>query len=112
VKDLLFVFLGGGVGASIRWALQHVITFPVAVLLVNCVGSFFIGYILQKFPASHEMKMLIVTGFLGGLTTFSGFSMDVLKFFQTGELFKAMAYIFASLFCGILLCYLGYRLAL
>lgn len=88
----LAVALGGAMGAVSRYALSgwaHHITgalFPVGTLLVNVLGSFIIGFVLQmttdRFVWSLEARLLVTTGFCGGLTTFSTFSYETLALLE------------------------------
>lgn len=109
---LLAVFVGGGTGSLARH--YSVIAamklfgdaFPYGTLFVNVLGSFLIGVIIElgalKSQISPEMKALLVTGFLGGFTTFSAFSFDVLKLADTGHYVMAATYVAASVFLSLL----------
>lgn len=70
--------------------------FPYGTLLVNVTGSFVIGFLMelmaQKWQVSLEMRALLITGFLGGFTTFSAFSFDVLKLVETHQYINALVY--------------------
>ena len=96
------IFLGGGAGAVAR---HFVIlfstkvwgdTFPAGTLLVNVIGSFLIGVLIEgsalKWNIPLETRALLVTGFLGGFTTFSSFSLDVYKLAETGQVATAAVY--------------------
>jgi CrcB protein len=84
----LLVTVGGGIGAAVRyflsaWALTAFgPSFPWGTLLVNAVGSFIIGLVmvlsLERMIVSPEARLLLTTGFCGGLTTFSTFSYETL----------------------------------
>ncbi len=71
-------------GRYVSWGL-----FPWGTLAVNVVGCFVIGVfaelIARKFNASTELRLLLITGFLGGFTTFSAFSLDAISLFERGE---------------------------
>jgi fluoride exporter len=88
--------------------------FPWTTLLINLLGSFLIGvvYVLgfEKGALSHELRIGFMTGFLGGFTTFSTFSLDVLRMFQSGQIGWAALYIAFSLL-GIPIAFLGLFLA-
>lgn len=88
MMGFVWVTVGGGIGAAARYALSawvQTITgyaFPWGTLLVNVVGSFIIGLVmvlsLERGIVSPEMRLLLTTGFCGGLTTFSTFSYETL----------------------------------
>ena len=88
----LAVALGGALGAMARYGISgwvHGATgtvFPLGTLLVNIIGSFVIGIVLQvstdRFVVSPEMRLFLTTGFCGGLTTFSTFSYETLRLIE------------------------------
>ncbi|MDH4120464.1 MAG: fluoride efflux transporter CrcB [Deltaproteobacteria bacterium] len=89
---LMAVALGGGLGAMARYGLSGWMQsasgawFPVGTLLVNIVGSFIIGLVLQlgagRFLLTPETRLFLTTGFCGGLTTFSTFSWETLRLME------------------------------
>ncbi|MBB6179501.1 fluoride efflux transporter CrcB [Pseudorhizobium flavum] len=103
---LLLVAAGGATGSVMRylvgqWSIRLLgPSFPWGTLIVNVLGSFAIGLlaelIARKLDASLEMRLLLVTGFLGGFTTFSAFSLDALVLFERGATGAAVAYILGS----------------
>ncbi|MBB3351886.1 MULTISPECIES: fluoride efflux transporter CrcB [Rhizobium] len=102
----LLVALGGAIGSVLRyyvgqWALKLMgPAFPWGTLAVNVVGCFVIGVfaelVARKFNASMELRLLLITGFLGGFTTFSAFSLDAISLFERGEAVAGGLYIAAS----------------
>lgn len=121
IKSLLMVGLGGGVGSMLRYLCQRWIynfyphPFPWGTLLVNIAGCFLIGVFYSMSERSNfltpEWRLLLTTGFCGGFTTFSAFTLegiDLLKENRTGLL---LAYIAASVLVGLLATYTGIRLA-
>ncbi|MCH4546447.1 fluoride efflux transporter CrcB [Rhizobium sp. WYCCWR 11279] len=102
----LLVAVGGAIGSLLRyyvgqWALRLMgPSFPWGTLAVNVVGCFVIGVfaelIARKFNASVELRLLLITGFLGGFTTFSAFSLDAISLFERGEAVAGGIYIAAS----------------
>jgi CrcB protein len=84
MRNLLFIFLGGGAGSVLRYWLQMLVQkqshslFPFGVLAVNVAGSFLIGaaFSLLAGKEEHLMRFLFIIGFCGGFTTFSSFSID------------------------------------
>ncbi|CNF53458.1 fluoride efflux transporter CrcB [Yersinia similis] len=94
-NTLLAVFIGGGVGSTARWLLSLKLNsasahLPVGTLIVNLIGAFIIGLTLAIFSRMTHIdpvwKLLITTGFCGGLTTFSTFSVEVVYLIQGGKL--------------------------
>lgn len=86
------VGLGGFCGAVLRWLftlVPHGFAFPLTILLVNAGGSFVIGVLYgvasSRAAMSHHMMLLLQTGFCGGFTTFSTFSLDNLKLIESGR---------------------------
>jgi CrcB protein len=94
LQILLAVFIGGGTGSVLRWLLgmrlnplHHVV--PIGTLTANLLGAFIIGAGLAWFNRMTHIdpmwKLLITTGFCGGLTTFSTFSAEVVFLLQDGR---------------------------
>lgn len=78
---------------------------PFGTMIVNVVGCFLIGCLFSLFLKdmfSHEWKIFLVTGVLGGFTTFSSFSIETVEMFREGATTKAILYIFLSVAAGIL----------
>lgn len=106
------VFLGGGVGCLARAVLLHflgtsALGFSVGVVFVNVLGSGWIGYIAGSGSnVASDWRMAALTiGMLGGLTTFSAYSVDVVKWFQSGHLFHALAFVILNNVLSLLACY-------
>lgn len=104
------VMIGAALGGLLRyWATLYL---PLPILVVNVLGSLIIGYSYHKLSIHNpQLLLLINVGLLGGLTSFSSFSLDVFHFIQEGALFKAALYILASVLICIVFCFIGYRLA-
>ena len=102
----LIVFLGGGLGAAFRHAVNVAfarwlgIGFPFATLFVNLTGSLAMGllagYFALKGEASQSFRLFLTTGILGGYTTFSAFSLDALLLWERNEVGLAALYVAAS----------------
>lgn len=90
-------------------------SFPFATLSINVIGCFLMGLIftltLERLNVSGSVRTGILTGGLGAYTTFSTFSIETYTLFQTGYLFKGIAYIFLSLALCLLAVILGVWLA-
>ncbi len=93
----VYVGIGGFLGAIARFLISGFvqktlgITFPVGTLCVNVLGSFLIGFLVMVFEyiIAPEWKALLITGFLGALTTFSTFSYETVVLIQEGLFLKA-----------------------
>ena len=119
MKQLILVFLGGGFGSVLRYLASVYLVnpdqvFPKATFLVNLIGSLliglFVGYQL-KYQPNDALFLLLVTGFCGGFTTFSAFSLESFNLWKAQEWATLGIYIGASLILGILLATIGVFLA-
>lgn len=97
--SIFAIFCGAGLGALLRAGFNYVTmntvsTIPLGTFISNMVGGYLIGLAVAFFgnnpQISPEWRLLVVTGFLGGLTTFSSFSAEVVAFIQRGELTWAL----------------------
>ena len=113
----LLVALGGAVGALLRYGTGLALpprsadVFPWATLAVNLVGSLAIGLLAPLLARNDALRLLVVTGVLGGFTTFSAFSLDTLALIQAGRTGAALAYVAVSTVGGLALCALGWKLS-
>ena len=98
LPSILAISAGASLGALVRWALGLSFnaiwaTMPLGTLVANLVGGYLIGLSISYFEANAglpaEMKLFIITGFLGGLTTFSIFSAEVVAILQSGSYVRA-----------------------
>ena len=98
-KPILAISLGSAVGALVRWVLGNQFnslfpTVPPGTLAANLIGGYIVGlaiaYFAQAPDIAPEWRLLIITGFCGGLTTFSTFSAEVVTLLQQGRLTWAM----------------------
>ena len=116
----LLVFFGGGLGASLRHLVNLTCArclgpgFPWGTFIINITGStvmgLIAGYLAFKGEASQPWRLFLMTGILGGYTTFSAFSLDAILLYERGQIAMALAYIAASgavsifgLFAGLML---------
>jgi CrcB protein len=92
------------IGSWVAHHLTHV--FPVGTLAINILGSFLIGlvYVLgsERNMLSPEMRVALAVGFLGGFTTFSAYSLEVVRLFEQGEIATAFGYVAVSPALGTL----------
>ncbi|MEK4662868.1 CrcB family protein [Priestia sp. FSL H7-0729] len=118
MKELLYIGAGGFLGTLTRYAIQLAIPtvrgeFPWAVLLINAMGSLFLGWfftIAVPGKITPQLRLAIGTGFTGAFTTFSTFTLDMVRLSEGGEWLQAAMYMIVSLLAGLLLCALGIRL--
>ena len=115
--QVLAVAAGAAVGGVARWRVGLWLNaqwpgFPLGTLAVNCAGGLLIGLVLVGFErAPNEvLRLLLVTGFLGGLTTFSSYSVESLVMIQRGEWALAAGHTAAHVFGALACAALGYRL--
>ena len=116
LPSIIAVFIGAGLGACLRWWLGLVLnpvfpTLPFGTLAANLVGGFLIGIAAVGFSIKSglppEMRLLVITGILGGLTTFSTFSAEVVSLIERGQLGWALASAGVHLSGSLTLTWLG-----
>ena len=118
---IILVAFGGALGSVIRYSVDvfckrlSFSSIPIGTIIVNIIGSFLIGYTMQyllsRNIASEEYKRFVMTGFLGGLTTFSSFSLEILQMVQEEKFVLAVCYVFLSIAIGLLAVWLGISVA-
>lgn len=105
ISTLSLVALGGAIGASLRWLTGVAILralgptdFPLAIITVNVIGSFLMGFFVVA--AAHRglthLSPFVMTGLLGGFTTFSAFSLETMTMIERGQVGQAGLYILLS----------------
>ncbi len=113
---ILAVGLGAALGAMVRWglalSLNHLVpALPMGTLLANLLGGYLVGLAVGFFGQAHdvppEWRLFVITGFLGGLTTFSTFSAEVVAALQHGRLGWAMATVATHLLGSLALTFAG-----
>ncbi len=116
MKSWLMVGLGSALGAWARWGLSawlnSVGMIPLGTLLANAIGGFLMGVALALFQTmpqlSHEWRLFIAMGFLGGLTTFSTFSAQAFILLQKQAYVWVGLHIFTHVVASVLLTIVGY----
>lgn len=119
MKNVLLVGLGGFVGSAFRYliSLYALKSFPgplpLGTLFVNLVGSFLIGLLAGLMVKSNyePLQLVLLTGFCGGFTTFSTFSLEGLKMLESYRYLYYGGYVGLSVVGGLALCFLGFFLA-
>lgn len=111
MRTALLVFIGGGTGSVLRWltgawALKAFgPSFPMGTLLINLIGCFVMGLLFRLvtlIQQADDARFLLMTGVLGGFTTFSAFALDAAALWMRQEHGAALAYIGLSLFGTLL----------
>ncbi len=113
----IWIFIGGGLGACSRYGLGTVVArwagtaFPTNTLLINVTGSFLIGLIstllMDRGVTNPAWRLALVTGFLGGYTTFSAYSYETVRLFEAGHGGRALLYVVGSNVLSIAACVAG-----
>ena len=109
--NYFLVFVGGGIGSSLRHTINVVCArlfgtaFPYHTFIINITGStvmgLIAGYLAFKGEASQPWRLFLMTGILGGYTTFSAFSLDAALLYERGETALALLYVLGSVVLSI-----------
>jgi CrcB protein len=109
--NYLLVFIGGGLGSTLRHIInvvsaRHLGTaFPYHTFIINITGStvmgLIAGYLAFKGEASQPWRLFLMTGILGGYTTFSAYSLDAVLLYERGETGLALLYVLGSVVLSI-----------
>jgi CrcB protein len=122
MKEILLVGAGGCIGAICRyklggWILHHWehAHFPLATLLINLLGCLLIGVIGGVAERAHafspHLRILLITGLLGGFTTFSAFGFETIYLLRRGDVPAAALYVGLSILLGVVAVWAGLKIA-
>jgi CrcB protein len=115
----VLVFLGGGIGSALRHGVNLLcvrlfgLNFPWGTFVVNLIGSFVIGWLAAYFAFragagfTQPARLFLITGVLGGFTTFSSFSLDFAMLFERGASVPAIFYVLGSVGISLVAIFLG-----
>ncbi len=120
MKQLLLVFIGGGLGSSLRYLItkysnDYFQSFIIGTFIVNVIGCLLIGLVLglsfRNTLLTHSQALFLSTGFCGGFTTFSAFASENHSLIRSGDLFQLSIYTIASIAIGIAAVAVGFWLS-
>lgn len=120
MMEVLLVAVGGAIGSVLRyyvgvWSVRLAgAGFPWGTLTVNLVGSFLIGIVVElivrKFDGSPALRLFLMTGIIGGFTTFSTFALDTVALMEKGQLATAIVYVLVSVIVSLCAVFAGLSL--
>jgi fluoride exporter len=119
--NVVMVALGGAIGSALRYGVNLSARalvgndFPWGTLTVNVLGSFLMGLLVsiltERFTDQPDLRLFLATGVLGGFTTFSAFSLDVLGLILRGQNVIALVYVLASVALSIFAVFGGFMVS-
>ena len=116
MPNIFLVMIGGAVGAGLRFEVGRLAharigpDFPLGTLIVNLLGGFLAGLLvasLARVEGSEQLRLLLGVGLLGGFTTFSAFSVEVVQMMERGQSATAAAYAMLSVAGSVAAAFLG-----
>jgi fluoride exporter len=115
INNLLIVGIGGAAGSMLRFLAQRFLNFnfPFGTILVNLTGCFLIGIfwaLLTRNNLSESMRLLWVTGFCGGFTTFSAFTAEGNQMMMEGKWIPLLMYLSFSIVGGFIVTFFGFKI--
>ncbi|PWG02954.1 fluoride efflux transporter CrcB [Sphingosinicella humi] len=121
MPNFLLVMAGGAIGAGFRWHLSRIAlqllgpAFPWGTWIVNLLGSLLLGLlagvVVRHGPSGEPLLLFLGVGVLGGFTTFSGFSLEMVQMLERGNALLAVAYAVSSVAGSVMLLIVGLWLA-
>ena len=114
IISLISVFMGSGLGGVCRWVLSIYFNghYPLGPFIANILGCFVLGFLTRLAPGSEHIRLIFMTGFCGGFTTFSTFMNESLTMMRGGQLLISLLYICVSLVFGLSAAWLGYQISM
>ena len=109
IRTLLFVAVGGMIGAASRWGLLEILpdnsSWPWQIFIVNMIGSFVLGVVVSKPFQRLSLRSIsaLATGLCGSFTTFSMFSLDLAELLRSNQISIAVTYLGSSIIGGLIL---------
>jgi fluoride exporter len=116
LKSFIAIFMGAGLGALLRWWLgltlnSHYARIPPGTLAANLIGAYIVGVAVAFFATYSELapewRLFVITGFCGGLTTFSTFSSEIVALLQQGRSLGACGAAVVHLAGSVLMTFAG-----
>ena len=111
--SILGVFLGGGIGSVLRWLVCCKINSHWGTMIVNILGAFLIGcaytYFQKHLVDNTNLKLFVITGLLGGFTTFSTYLLNFTKLIAENNYTEAFLYLLLSIIIGVIALVLGMK---
>jgi len=112
--NVLLVGLGAAIGGMSRYGIMRLLSksdFPWATVVINLSGSFLLGVVAAVWAKDHPIRLLLGIGILGGFTTFSTFSLDLVEQLRSNQPLAALMNVGIQVLGGLALCALGYSVA-
>ena len=111
--SILGVFLGGGIGSVLRWLICCKINSHWGTMIVNIIGAFLIGcaytYFQKHLVDNTNLKLFVITGLLGGFTTFSTYLLNFTTLIAENKYTEAFLYLLLSIIIGVIALVLGMK---
>jgi len=119
ILEYLLIGLGGALGAIFRVALSNILPYsafniPIYIMLINIIGCFLMGAISELlglyWSASLNMKYFLISGLLGGFTTFSAFALEFGLLIEKGQYLESAFYILLSVMLSLIAFFVGFKI--